>query len=162
MAVTSAGDLTVGLVQSLNSGTPYGALGNITIRPYVPANLGYRGAPASVPYFFTARDAFRADASSSTDIAATLNYRVFGQARAFFKADVLNLFNQAAIVNPFFINTGVLTNVTTAARYAAFDPFTATPVEGVHWDKAATFGQPQSRFAYQTPRTFRFSVGMRF
>ena len=78
MPVTSAGDLTIGLVQSFNSGTPYGALGNITIRPYVPANLGYRGAPASVPYFFTARDAFRADASSSTDIAATLNYRVFG------------------------------------------------------------------------------------
>jgi hypothetical protein len=162
LPVTSAGDLTVGLVQSINSGTPYGALGNITIRPYVPANLGYRGAPASVPYFFTARDAFRADASSSTDIAATLNYRVFGQAQGFFKADVLNLFDQAAIVNPFFVNTGVLTNVTTAARYAAFNPFTETPVEGVNWDKAATFGQPQSRFAYQTPRTFRFSVGMRF
>jgi hypothetical protein len=56
----------------------------------------------------------------------------------------------------------VLTNVTTAARYAAFNPFTATPVEGVNWDKAATFGQAQNRFAYQIPRTFRMSVGVRF
>ena len=84
---------------------------------------------------------------------------MFGDAQAFFKADVLNLFDESAIVNPFFINTGVLTNVTTAARYAAFNPFTATPVEGVNWDKAATFGQAQNRFAYQIPRTFRMSVG---
>ena len=160
--VAGAGDLTVGLVQSFNSGTPYGALGSITIRPFVPANLGYRGAPASIPYYFTGRDAYRAETSSSTDIAATLNYRLFAHTQAFVKADVLNLFGESAIVNPFFLNTGVLTNVTTPARYAAFNPFTDTPVQGVNWDVASTFGQPQSRFAYQVPRTFRVSVGVRF
>ena len=162
ISMSRAGDLTVGLVQSFNSGTPYGELGNITIRPYVPANLGYRGAPASIPYFFTARDAYRADASSSTDIAVTLNHQLFGHTRAFFKADVLNLFDESAIVNPFFINTGVLTNVTTPAGFAAFNPFSETPVRGVNWNVASTFGQPQSRFAYQVPRTFRMSVGVRF
>ena len=156
--------MTIGLVQSFNSGTPYGALGNITIAPYVPAGLGYRAAPASVVYYFTDRDAFRADSSSSTDLAATLHYRVPGasQAQLFVKADVLNVLDQSAIVNPFFLNTAVLTNVSTPARYAAFNPFTDTPLQGVHWDLGPIFGQPQSRFAYQVPRTFRVSVGVRF
>ena len=162
--ISSLGDLTVGVVQSFNSGTPYGASGSATIRPYVPANLGYRGAPASVVYFFTARDAFRAESASSTDVAVTVNHRLPGAShvQAFVKADVLNAFDQSAIVNPFFLNTGVLTNVSTPARFAAFNPFTDTPARGVHWDLGPTFGQPQSRFAYQLPRTFRISAGIRF
>ena len=43
--------------------------------------------------------------------------------------------------------------------YAAF---TETPVEGVNWAKRSTFGQPLNEADYQTPRTFRFSVGFRF
>jgi hypothetical protein len=162
--ISTVGDLTIGVIQALNSGTPYGAQGNITITPYVPAGLNYRAAPGSVLYFFNGRDAFRADASSSTDVAATFTYRVPGasQTQLFVKADVVNLFNESAIVNPFFVNTGVLTNVTTPARYAAFNPFTTTPVEGVHWDLGPTFGQAQSRFAYQVPRTFRVALGVRF
>ena len=156
------GDLTLGVIQSINSGTPYHAIGNITIRPYVPANLGYQGAPASVPYFFTPRDAYRAEMATSTDIAATFNYRMLGTTRAFVKADLLNAFGETAIVNPFFLNTGVLTNVTNPTRFAAFNPFTETPVQGVHWDLAPNFAQPLSRFAYQIPRTFRISVGVRF
>jgi outer membrane receptor protein involved in Fe transport len=167
MAFSSHGDLTLGVIQAVNSGTPYGAAGNITITPYVPSNLGYRGAPGAVLYFFTPRDAYRADVSSSTDISATYNYRLprASGLQLFVKADVLNLFDQAAIVNPFFINTGVQTNSTTPASFAAFNPFTETPVEGVHWAKVETptpFGQPQSRFAYQFPRTFRMSLGVRF
>lgn len=162
--VTSLGDLTIGLVQSIDSGTPYGALGNVTIRPYVPEGLGYRSAPASVPYYFTGRDAFRAQATSSTDIAASFNYRVpgAGQMQLFFKADVLNVFDRARLINPFFLNTGVLTNVSRPAEYTAFNPFTETPVQGVHWDLGPIFGQPQSRFAYQIPRTLRMTMGVRF
>lgn len=162
--VVAGGDFTLAVIQSLNSGTPYGAFGNITIAPYVPQGLGYRSAPASVVYYFTDRDAFRAETSSSTDMAATLNYRLPGarQAQLFVKADVLNLFNQARIVNPFFLNTGVLTNVNRPAQYAAFNPFTDAPVQGVHWDLNSTFGAAQNRFAYQVPRTLRVAVGMRF
>jgi len=55
-----------------------------------------------------------------------------------------------------------LTPGTTASRYAAFDPFTTTPVRGVNWDYGPNFGQPSSRFAYTTPRTIRMSFGVRF
>ena len=74
LPVTSAGDLTIGTGAVLQLGNTVRRAWQHHIRPYVPANLGYRGAPASIPYFFTARDAFRADVSSSTDLAATLNY----------------------------------------------------------------------------------------
>jgi len=46
-----------------------------------------------------------------------------------------------------------------------FNPFTTQPVEGVNWRKGVgppAFGAPTSRFAYQTPRTFQFSLGLRF
>lgn len=163
-SVLGQGDLSVGVVQAINSGTPYAAIGDVAVSPYVPAGLGYRSAPAALPYYFTARDGFRAESSSSTDVAATLRYRMPGarQAQLFLKADVLNLFDESAVVNPFFLNTGVLTNRTTPSRYAPFDPFTQTPVQGVNWDLGPTFGQAQSRFAYQVPRTYRVSMGIRF
>lgn len=162
--VSRFGTVTIGAIQSINSGTPYGALANARITPYVPAGLGYRNAPASIPYYFTARDAFRADMSSSTDLSASYNFRLprASSLALFVKGDVLNAFDQAAIVNPFFLNTAVLTNVSTPARYAAFNPFDTTPVQGTHWDLGPTFGQAQSRFAYQVPRTFRMSLGVRF
>jgi hypothetical protein len=43
-----------------------------------------------------------------------------------------------------------------------FNPFTQTPVEGVNWSKRPTFGTAINKFAYTTPRMFRFSVGVRF
>lgn len=158
------GTLTFGAIQALNSGTPYGAVGSITIAPYVPAGLNYRGAPASVSYYFTDRDAIRAERSFQTDLSVIYAYRV-PRARnldTFVKAEVLNLFNGDAIVNPFFLNTAVLTNVSNAAQYSAFNPFTTTPVQGQHWEKGPRFGQAQSRFAYQFPRLFRMSLGIRF
>jgi hypothetical protein len=57
------------------------------------------------------------------------------------------------------IDTTVLTPGTTASRYAAFDPFTTTPVRGVNWDYGPVFGQAFNRFAWTTPRTFRMSFG---
>lgn len=43
-----------------------------------------------------------------------------------------------------------------------FNPFTETPVEGVHYMKGPNFGQPASESDYQLPRTYRLSVGVRF
>jgi len=158
------GTLTLGVIQAINSGTPYSANGSITIAPYVPTGLGYRSAPASVSYFFTDRDAFRAERNFTTDVAVTYAYRVPGARRldTFVKAELLNALDRSAVVNPFFLNTAVVTNVTNATQYAAFNPFTTAPVQGVHWDKGPRFGQAQSRFAYQTPRTFRMAIGVRF
>ena len=44
----------------------------------------------------------------------------------------------------------------------AFNPFTETPVEGVHWRKGPNYGQPTSPTSYQSPRDFNVSVGVRF
>ncbi len=33
---------------------------------------------------------------------------------------------------------------------------------GAHWQKGENFGLPNSEADYQTPRSFRFSVGTRF
>ena len=70
---------------------------------------------------------------------------------------MLNVFNEDGVFDPQGIddNEGIST-------LAPFNPFTETPVEGVHWRKGATFGQPLNENDFQTPRTFRFSVGFRF
>ena len=60
------------------------------------------------------------------------------------------------------INTSVRTNATNSTLYTRFNPFTTQPVQGVNWDLAPTFGQPLDRFAYTTPRTIQFSIGVRF
>jgi len=53
-------------------------------------------------------------------------------------------------------------NAPATAPLAAFNPFTQEPIEGVNWRLGPTFGQAASRFAYTTPRTFRFNFGVRF
>ena len=58
-------------------------------------------------------------------------------------------------------NTTVL-NATSSGRYAEFNPFTETPVEGVNWDKGPNFGQPRGDADYQLPRIIRVSFGLRF
>jgi hypothetical protein len=99
-------------------------------------------------------------------VAVTYGYKlgVGGgrQAEVFVKGDVLNVFNKDALVVPRFINTGVVTNLNRPATIQPFDPFTEQPVEGTHWALTPEFGTATSRFGYQTPRTFRMSVGVRF
>ena len=55
---------------------------------------------------------------------------------------------------------------TPAGTYQTFNPFTTVPVRGTHWDLATAagseFGGAVSHLAYNTPRLFRFSVGIRF
>ena len=162
--IAAVGDVTIGVIQAFNSGTPYNASATSPLRRTCPRGSAIAARPRRSCTTSPAATRYRGENWSSTDLAATLNYRLPGgsQTQVFLKADVINLFNQSAIVNPFYINQGVLTNVTTPARYAAFNPFTTTPVQGVHWDLGPTFGQPQNRFAYQTPRTYRFAVGVRF
>lgn len=172
-----AGRVSVGWLQVYNSGTPYGAVGYVDTRPHV-ANPGYVNPPSTVDYYFTARDAFRMASLHQSDVS--LNYaKRLGIARSevFFRGTIVNLFNRDELTNfaggalpgsgqtgcgtSGCINTTVQTNAN-ASSLARFDPFTETPAEGVHWRKGASFGQPTSRFAYQTPRTYQFSVGVRF
>jgi hypothetical protein len=159
------GDVTIGAIQSLSSGSPYAAIGTINSARYV-TSPGYRQIPPTVNYYFSDRDGFRTDALYSTDLSSTYAYKLPAgggrQAAVFLKAEVLNLFNQAGLTVPRFINGGVLTNNNRPAVYQPFNPFTETPVQGVHWDLDPAFGTATSRFGYQLPRTFRMSFGVRF
>jgi outer membrane receptor for ferrienterochelin and colicin len=172
--------LTVSALQTLESGVPYGAVSTsgVNTQPYV-TNPGYTTPlPANqTVYYFTARDAFRTEGQVRTDFAATYAHNLPGLRRVqlFGQLQVINLFNQFQLCGcgalSVFANGGnvalnnvdraILNNVT-APRYAAFNPFTTLPVEGVHWSKGPTFGTALNRFAYTTPRTFRLSLGLRF
>jgi hypothetical protein len=157
------GSFTVAVFEQINSGTPYGALGAIDSTPYVP-DLGYSQPPATVPYWFTARDAFRTEAMFRTDLSLNYEYRLVGRSRLFGQIQVLNLFNQFQLFNisSGAIDTAVLTAVDDPDRFQPFNPFTERPVQGVHWDFGEEFGQPVGAAAYTLPRTFQFALGIRF
>lgn len=48
------------------------------------------------------------------------------------------------------------------SQFQTFNPFTDPTVQGVHFDLGPNFATAQNDLSYQTPRTFRFSVGLRF
>jgi hypothetical protein len=155
-------NLSASLLFNYWSGEPYANDGSVNSIPYVgsPGDLGYAGSPGFVGYFYVDRGSFRWDDVTRTDIA--INYSFFiniggGQLELFLQPEVLNVFNEQAVIDG---NTTIL-DPTNSGR-AAFDPFTETPVEGVNWDFGSNFGNPVNSFDYQLPRTFRFSVGLRF
>lgn len=179
--------LTVSVLQALESGVPYAAANTngIDPRPYVTnPNSAYLTPPGSTAttYYFGPRDEFRTEGQRRTDLALNYVYRVPGRSglQFFGQLQVLNVFDQfqlcacgstvfgtgsaanAGGVNLQRIDTTVLTPGTTASRFAAFDPFTQTPVRGVNWDYGPNFGKAVNRFAYTTPRTLRMSFGVRF
>ena len=172
--------LTVSVFETIASGLPYGAAGTINVAPFV-TNPGYI-TPATgtlnKSYYFTARDAFRTESSSRTDLSATYSYTLragghkfdlFGQAL------VINLFNQFDLcgcgVTSILANGGadvsarigqaILTNSGTPSL-AAFNPLTTQPVQGTNWNYGPNFGTATTRSAFTAPRTFRLSFGMRF
>src|SRR5205823_707747 len=89
--------------------------------------------------------------------------------RPFIETDFLNVFNQQGVEDPDFIDRTVLTRRQTGClqtgsttRCLAFSPFTETPKQGVNFQFGPNFGNPTSQNAYQLPRTYRFSVGLKF
>ena len=176
----SAGTLTFGLLEQMGSGSPYGAVGPVNSVPYVIPPPGYQTPPSTpgVDYYFTSRDAFHTAATYRTDLSVNYSHGFRGprpsQPELFFHGEVLNVFNRFQLCGcggSVFTNGGItdLTTINTAVKTPAntpamqpFNPFTTTPVQGVNWDKTATFGAPLSALAYTAPRIFRFSVGVRF
>jgi outer membrane receptor protein involved in Fe transport len=81
----------------------------------------------------------------------------------FVQPEIINLFDEQAVTN---VNNDIADFNTASSTCSGgcqqFNPFTTTPVEGTHWAKRADFGQPEDENDYQTPRTYRFSVGFRF
>ncbi len=158
--------LSLSVLQRFDSGTPYSLVGEIDATgrtaPFngIPRNPGYSLNWASnVPYYFSERGAFRTDDVWSTDVA--IGYELGVKLRPLLKVEVFNLFNNTAVVVP---QTAVLTRQGGGASSGllAFNPFTETPVEGVHYVRSADFGQPTGPDSYQSPRSVQASIALRF
>jgi hypothetical protein len=189
--VPRANGLILSLLETLESGVPYGAsnlnttspnFNGVNPRPYVTGAPTYVNPPsgASTIYFYTPRDAFRTQAQKRTDLAINYSRGIGGRSRMstlqfFAQAQIINLFNQFQLcgcggtvfqnggaTTQTRIDTTTLTSVTTPSRFATFNPFTTTPVQGVNWDYGPNFGKALNRLAYTSPRQFRLSFGVRF
>src|SRR5204862_1672330 len=68
--------LTISFLENMSSGVPYGAVGSVDSRPFVPASIAAQYVTPqggnSETYYYTARDAFRTPAEVRTDFSATL------------------------------------------------------------------------------------------
>ncbi|MEO6259440.1 MAG: TonB-dependent receptor [Thermoanaerobaculia bacterium] len=169
------GSFNFSLLQRYHSALPYSAVATIDVRKGTSngpvngvVNPGYKAPPSSVPYYFSRRGAFRVDNISETDLGLNWYLPAFRGTRAFVEADLLNILSRQGIEDPDFINQTVLTRRSTACKQAsgvrcvAFNPFTETPVEGLNFQYGPTFGKPTSANAYQLPRTYRVSLGLKF
>ncbi len=157
--------LAISARQLYNSGFAYSAVGPVGTRAFV-TNPGYVTPPSSVNYFFSDRGAFKTDDISST--ALGFNYSLFfGAFEVFGQLDVQNIFNEDGVV---VVNQAVLTS-RNDPTLQPFNPFTDTPVERLegqpntvpaNWQKGPNFGKATSVNDLQLPRTYVFSLGLRF
>ena len=168
-------------MESYASGTPYSAVGYVSIQPYV-TNPAYISPPASTQYFFSPRSSFRKDNISQTDLCFNYAFVIAGLGadfQFFLEPRVTHLLNQHGVVN---VNTTVYTSRNSGRGLSPFNPFTTKPIEcpqndtasqcqamGANWQLASTFGQPQTPTTaanttgdFQIPRTFTVSFGVRF
>ncbi|MGH9456912.1 MAG: TonB-dependent receptor [Thermoanaerobaculia bacterium] len=165
------GRVNASLLHNFDSGLPYSAVDTIDFFRYPGApefgdKLFYSGL-GSPSYYFSERGAFRTDDIHSTDFALNLVRPIFGGLEIFAQAEMFNVFDNDSVDS---VNTTVRTWLDGTAnckqadgsRCALFNPFTDTPVEGVHWVKGPDFGKPTSAGSYQDARSYRFSVGFRF
>lgn len=156
------GRLELSLLQSFDSGLAWSASGPINVTRYsgAPANPGYNSIPNGL-YFFSDRGALRTDDISATSLAVRYSRQLFRDVQLFAQGDLLNAFDNDGIADPVRIGT-TITTAATSTTLQPFNPHSETPVEGVHYQRAANFGQPLNNMAYQTPRTYRISLGFRF
>jgi len=172
---TFVGNFNFSALERYDSGSPYSLIGTITNT----SAIFKAGLPASTPayvsppsrgqsYYFSKRGQYNFETVNATDLA--LNYELpISKLRVFAQGELINAFNEQALVG---FDTTVRTQRSSACkqttgadlgkRCAAFNPFTTTPVEGVNYVKSANFGKARNRNDFQTPRTYRFSFGLKF
>ncbi len=171
---TPLGGLNFSLLQNFDSATRTSVDGDIDSRPFV-TNPGYLTPPATVTYFFGGRGNLKTDNITRTDLAINYKLALPGGFELFLQPEVLNLFNAQGLVA---YDEEVLTavdNPTGQVIWKPFNPFTETPVEcpqgaaasecqqmGANFQRGPNFGKAAEEDDYQTPRTFRVSVGLRF
>jgi hypothetical protein len=159
-------NLNVSALQSFSSGRPYEAAGSIRLRdsanqPYVP-NPGYVTPPIRQTYYFSGRGEFTTPDVFRTDLSLNYGFKL-GGVELYIQPEIINVFNEQRVDTTAsnFFNASVLTADNTSSLQP-FNPFTEEPVEGVHWRRGDDFGQAISAFGFQSPRTYRFSLGVRF
>jgi hypothetical protein len=154
------GAISVSLLERYHSGQAYSAAQ--AINPLGITNPGYAKPPSAVQYYFGGRGAYRLDSITSTDLNATYTIPIT-KVSLFIKGDLLNVFNEHGVENvESTTSTAGPVIDKTVKILKAFNPFTETPVEGVNYAKSATFGHPTNKDAFQSPRTYRVAVGVRF
>ena len=163
---TPVGNFNVSVLERFDSGDAYSLTGSVDVRPYL-TNPGYITPPTSETYYFSDRGEFRWDDLTATDLAINYNTNPswFRGLSVFAQAEVVNLFNEDAQIGG---NASVLTSVT-GSGLTAFNPLAGEkPVEGTHYRKGTLFGRPTASTNattaghFQLPRTYRFSLGLRF
>jgi hypothetical protein len=154
-----AGRFDLGFVQRFDSSDASSADGSIDPRSFV-TNPGYQSIPSTVTYYFGPRGEQRYDDVWRTDLSLVwgMPLQVLGRSEVFFRGVVTNLFNSSAQISG---NETILTRANNSA-YQLFNPFTTTPVLGVHYDLGPDYMQPTGTGDYQGPREFSFSIGFRF
>jgi len=167
--------LNVSLLEYYGSGHPYDAVGTISLlNPTTGANFvanpGYLTPPQTVGYYFSKRGAFTTPNVTRTDLSFNYDFKI-GGLDLFLHPEVTNVFNDQKVdtTDVRYFDTTILTSNNAAAcpnsptgRCLAFNPFTDTPVEGVNWVKGPNFGKAVNPLGFQLPRTYRFSLGLRF
>jgi hypothetical protein len=173
---TAAGNFNFSLLERYHSGLSYSAVGTIDVRKGAAngptngvVNPGYESVPTNVAYYFSDRGAFRLDNISSTDLGVNWAFPI-RQVQLFVETDLVNIFNESGVEDPDAVDKTVLTRRQTGclqtgstSRCVAFNPLAGdVPVQGVNWQKGPNFGKVTSDAAYQLPRTYRLSLGVRF
>jgi hypothetical protein len=154
---TPIGAFNISVLQNFDSGTRTSVDADIDPTPYIE-NPGYLTPDNSISYFFGGRGNLSTDDITRTDLAINYKLRLVRGLELFIQPEVLNLFNEQNLVA---FDEEVLTN-SDDDDLLPFNPFTETPVEGVHFQRGPNFGKAAEESHFQTPRTFRMSVGLRF
>ncbi|MGA7614811.1 MAG: TonB-dependent receptor [Thermoanaerobaculia bacterium] len=162
------GTLNVSLLQNYGSGLPYSAAATIDAFSYpgAPNITSYAESQLGYPvYYFSGRGAYRTDTITSTDLSFNYGRKIAAGVQLFAQAEMFNIFDESGVTN---VNTTVYTSLNSqckkadGTRCSVFNPFTDTPVEGVNYVKGPNFGKPTAASYYQTPFSYRFSLGLRF
>ncbi|MEO6259287.1 MAG: TonB-dependent receptor [Thermoanaerobaculia bacterium] len=168
---TRLGDFNISVLQNFDSGNRFSVEGLINPSSY-QTNPGYLTPPTSISYFSGGRGSVKSDNISRTDLALNYKMKVVRGMEVFLQPEVINVFNGQGVES---FDQEVLTSLNTGSGLKAFNPFTETPLEcpqgtaattctqmGANFQRGLNFGRPTREDDYQTPRTFRVSVGVRF
>lgn len=158
-----AGRLNIGVMERVNSGSPYSSEASIDTRQFV-TNPGYLTPDSTITYYFGGRGNFMTDTIWSTDLSFNYYFPLrFGRKSELFARFIVNnVFDNSGQVSTSNDTVFTASNQNPGRTLVPFNPFTETPVEGVHYQLSPEFGKPLAAQDYQLPRRFFFGGGFRF